>query len=318
MGVDRVYSHWAEAAELDAKMLILLNMFELVHWLHMVRQSPAIQAPELPGSTYTVRGTEMRKLLIAAASMVVLSGAAHAGPTMLLEISTTDNQGTITCSITDVVNALPSCTNTGATTFSAASLFNGPGNLNMSVLGSVGGWSFGMSTMTSEAPGAQTGSTLFMNFATVRKGENATGNLIFSLSGDGFTLPSGPVINMNGSVAITSGLANVNSVSGAFASQENGAIPLAAPTVSDSCVFTPAPMTFGCGISPQQWTRTGSASFSMRDVVTFDLAANGQAVGGSSSVSATNGVPEPMTAALVGLGLFGAAFFSRRRAAKQA
>jgi hypothetical protein len=283
-----------------------------------VQSKFATLATELPGPTFTVRGTEMRKLLIAAASMLVLSGAAQAAPTMLLEITTSDNQGTISCTIGSVLNSQPTCTSTLAGMVMGVSFFNQAGALNMSVLGGIGGWTFGLSTMTSNAPGLQTGSSLGMTFANVSKGATGTGNLTFSLSGDGFTMPSGPVINMAGSASLTSSFPGVNGVSASFASQQNGNLPLNAPTASAACDFSLNGGVFGCGIAPQQWIRTGSETFSMRDVVTFDIAAGTSGVGGSSTVTATNGVPEPMTAALVGLGLFGAAFFSRRRASKQA
>jgi hypothetical protein len=65
--------------------------------------------------------------------------------------------------------------------------------------------------------------------------------------------------------------------------------------------------------APVNWLR-GVGEFSLENIVTFTLQANSsQGFQGGSNLQVKNAVPEPMTTALVGLGLFGAALFSRRR-----
>ena len=260
----------------------------------------------------------MRKLLIAAASAVLVSGAAHAVPTMLLTVSTTDNVNELTCNMT--VGGSPVCSFTmggGSLLFATSA---GPNAFVYQ--GSMGGWNFSFSTASTNAPGLATGANLGMSFGSLTKdvGTTASKALEFSLSGNGFTMPTGPLIAMGGSVNVTQGLASGVSANGTFSAKEDGgvALPITSPDATASCVGAVNGSLFGCGISPQEWLRGTSPTFSLQQVITFNMTAGAQGLSATSTVNATNAVPEPMTSALVGLGLFGAAYFSRRRAAKLA
>lgn len=255
----------------------------------------------------------MRKLLLAAAVALVTT-AAQAVPTMIITIVDTDGGATSTCSITSA--GLGVCAGSGTYIVGGG---NAAGNLEMVFTGNVGGYALSFTTSQSNTPGNSMLAEINMGYTNVRNLTSA-GRLFVSISALEFTLPAGPALTMFGSQALSANGGSVGNIeSNFFANAANGNPPQTGATATLACDFDAA-TALGCNAGNTNWTR-GAGAFSLQDIVIFDLdilAAGSSGVNGSSNLVVRNRIPEPMTTALVGMGLFGAAFFSRRRKAAQA
>jgi hypothetical protein len=137
------------------------------------------------------------------------------------------------------------------------------------------------------------------------------GDLFFNATGFGYTMPVGPDMTLFGSQATST-----NSVSsGGTVTSQLYADPTGLGLFSNliSCSYA-VTTSSSCDAPTTTWNRGANPTFSLTDVVIFDLGL-GQGVNGSSNVTASQ-IPEPVSTALVGLGLVGLGLFSRRRQLK--
>ena len=249
----------------------------------------------------------MRKFLTlaAAAAAVLVSGAAQAVPYMVLTLEATGaNAATRTCSTFSLATQIQ-CGVDGFTVFA----FN-----NVAFAGIIGGFEAKLQGASSNTPGTAAQSVINMSFQDLQN-RNAGLLATFRLTGTayGFTLPSGPAMSLFGSQSHSANAdpgASMTSVQ--YANRFNVDPVGAGTSVSTTCTNALA-TNASCASPTVMWTRDVGA-FSLADQITFVLAQGADGVNGGSNVTARR-VPEPMTTALVGLGLFGAAFFSRRRKA---
>lgn len=263
----------------------------------------------------------MRKSLLAAA-IALAAGSAFAVPT--LKITLIDTGGgvgsTKTCEIDDTLVVISGCVSAGGPTGGAwsFSFLHGTGNLSMSFSGFVGGYQLDAESSSSNTPGNTTQAQVTMAYNQIRNNSSA-GRLFVNIEAYEFTLPTGPELKLFGGAAITSaapGSAATQSIDWqGYVNNANGSPPQTGATASLTCGFDPVAAT-ACTdpLDGKTWTRLAT-SFSMENALQFDLDIGSQ-VGGSSFTRTA--IPEPMSLALVGLGLFGAAFFSRRRKAAEA
>ena len=255
----------------------------------------------------------MRKLILSAvaAAAVMAAASAHAVPTLIMTLTDTGfGGGTTTCSITST--GFVGVCGTGFSILSG----NSPGNLEGGFQGSIFGYNLTFISSQTNTPGVGTGAEINLSFTNVLN-KTSNGSLILSVAANEFTLPTGPALTLTGSQGLSQNLNNPGTVtSNYFASATNAPKASAAPTATTSAFANTGTATAIDALSVN-WLRNPGA-FSLEAAVTFSLAqGNVTAVNGSSNTAARNTVPEPMTTALVGLGLFGAAFFSRRRKVAQ-
>jgi len=251
----------------------------------------------------------MRKFLTlaAAAAAVMLGASAHAVPTLIITLSDTGSAATATCSITST--GLQGC---GAGFGVGGG--NGVGNLEGLYTGTLGGYSVSFTTSQTNTPGLNSGAEINISFNSVLN-KFSTGSLILSVAAHDFTLPAGPLLTLTGSQALSANLLNPGSVvSNYYVSATNVPKASTAATATTSAAAATGTAT-ALNAPAVNWMRNPTM-FSMEAIVAFTLTmGNITGLNGSSNMESRNRVPEPMTTALVGLGLFGAAFFSRRRKA---
>jgi hypothetical protein len=251
----------------------------------------------------------MRKLILSAAAAAALMAAtaANAVPTLVITLhDTADAMSTKVCTIT--ASGLTGC----SSGFIAGGNL-GPGALEATFIGGmVGGYSVSFTSSTSNSPGTNAFGEVTLGFNNVLN-KTSTGNLVVSAAVTGFTLPSGPLLTLTGSQSLSGNFPSSGLVgAGYFASASNATFASAAATGVTSSSLSPTTAA-SVNAAPVNWLR-GVGEFSLENIVTFTLQANSsQGFQGGSNLQVKNAVPEPMTTALVGLGLFGAALFSRRR-----
>ena len=258
----------------------------------------------------------MRKFLtLAAAAAAVMFGAsAHAVPTLIITLTDTGSATSLSCSL-DASNVGGSTVCSGLGYSFTAGFANGAGNLEMSFGGTVGGYTLSFSSTQSNTPGSVFEAVITNSYTNVSN-ISSGGSLLVSLAAHDFTLPAGPALTLFGSQGLSSNSSNPGTITSNFyASSTNATFASTAPSATTACSVLAATAT-SCNATQQNFINTGT--FSLEDVIVFDLdvkTATMSPVQGSSNLVVRNRVPEPMTTALVGLGLFGAAFFSRRRKA---
>jgi len=257
----------------------------------------------------------MRKFLtLAAAAAAVMFGAsAHAVPTLVVTLTDTGSATTFSCSLTGATVANTSVCSGAGWNFQSG-FGNTFGNLEFNFQGTVGGYSMSFQTSQTNAPGVVAGAQINVGFTNMLN-KSSVGSLVVSVAAHEFILPSGPAMTLFGSQALSSNTSNVGSIgSQYFASATNAAMPSLAPTASSSTSL-PSNTAASVNAAPVNWMRNATP-FSLENVLTFNLSqSSDEGINGTANLIVRNRVPEPMTTALVGLGLFGAAFFSRRRKA---
>ena len=261
----------------------------------------------------------MRKLILSAvaAAAVMAAASAHAVPTLTFSLTDTATMANLSCSVT-ATGLVMGC-NTGAGFLFAAGLSNTAGALAMRFEGRIGGYEIAFNSTTSNTPGNFFEAVITNSYDNLRNVSSA-GSLIVSMTAVDFVLPAGPALTLSGSQSTSSNSNNTGSITSAFyANGNNTSTPSVGASATTSCVIGAAAAS-SCPAPEQHFTNVGS--FSLQDVMTFNLATlivgTSSSVQGGSNLQVVNRVPEPMTTALVGLGLFGAALFSRRRKATQA
>lgn len=264
----------------------------------------------------------MRKLILsaAAAAAVMAGGSAYAVPTLVITVTDTGvGGGSVSCSVNaSIAGGTTVCSGAGYSFTSGLS--NSAGNLTFIFQGGVGGYSLEFSSTQTNSPGTSFEAVINNSYTNVHN-KSSNGSLVVSLAAYDFTLPAGPALTLFGSQAQSSNSNNPGTISSNYyASSANAVNASTAPSATTSCSFGAAIAT-SCVAASQNFMNAGT--FSLEDVVTFSLAQQNPGdgtspVNGSSNLVVRNTVPEPMTTALVGLGLFGAAFFSRRRKALKA
>ena len=258
----------------------------------------------------------MRKLLLSAvaAAAVMAAASAHAIPTLIFSLTDTGTAGSnVTCQVTaaTLANApVPGCSG-----FTAGAL-NAAGNLAVTFGGIVGGYALNFSSTTSNTPGTAIAATITNSYNSVTN-RTSGGSLIVSMVAIDFSLPTGPALTLFGSQSTSSNSNNAGSTINAtfYASSANSSNPSTSASATTSCLLA-STTSNDCTAATQNFTNTGL--FSLQDIMTFNLVSGNSPVQGGSNLIVRNRVPEPMTTALVGLGLFGVALFSRRRKATQA
>ena len=255
----------------------------------------------------------MRKLILSAvaAAAVMAAASAHAIPTLIFSLQDTGTAGSlVTCQVTAATLAggpVPGCAG-----FTAGSL-NAAGNLAVTFGGIVGGYALNFSSTTSNTPGTAIAATITNSYNNVSN-LSSGGALIVSMVAIDFSLPTGPALTLFGSQSTSSNSNNPGSTINAtfYASSANSLNPSTSASATTSCLLA-STTSNDCTAATQNFTNTGM--FSLQDVMRFNLVAGNTSVQGGSNLIVRNRVPEPMTTALVGLGLFGVALFSRRRKA---
>jgi len=199
---------------------------------------------------------------------------------------------------------------------------NGAGDTNTAVgqitfNGSIGAFSTVITAGTSNSPGANGLAILQTHSISVRDLTNSAASLTVSFSDTNFSNPIGNNMTLGSSFAGTF-LSGTSGESVSFQSYADGS-NTAFGTAITSGLHT-ATLANGA-TTPAGFTtadRTASFSdtgtYSMTDVTTINLSANGQAnVSGTTSVSVPGGagVPEPASLGMMGLGLVG--LLARRR-----
>lgn len=257
----------------------------------------------------------MRKLLLLAAAVAaVVSSAAHAAPTFFLTIEEGNTGNKVECSygLADPF----ACAFTGLGS-GGGSAFASASGLNMNFGGSTGGWSYGFNVAFTNQPGSANEAVIQLTFIDVVNNTSATGNRLFvSATAIDFTLPPGPLLTLSGNQVLSQNGGQVGNVESRFYANAGNTNPAQTGFTEVTACDYDISLVNGCIAPLKEWTR-GAGNFSLQDLVIFDLAQNpglASGVGGSSNLKVTQ-VPEPMSTALVGLGLFGAALFSRRRKA---
>lgn len=280
------------------------------------------QAPQF-GSNPS-KESQMRKNILSVvvgAAMSALAGSASAGH---IVIDIVDN-GTSTGVSCSTLNA-----GTQAACLLAGFSFGAGNNLNqVSFTGNIGAYTASFTNTTTNNPGTAGNATLSLSFLDVRN-LGSSGSLSYNVYAFGFTLPAGPDLTLFASQGVS---ANVmegsagSSFTSAYSVNPNNVTP-PGDGASTSTSYTYAqgltanPWSDGENLAGVNWSRN-AGPFSMSDQMTFHMAAAsdpgaGNGVNGSSNMVVRNRIPEPVSTALVGMGLVGLAFFSRRRKATQA
>lgn len=264
----------------------------------------------------------MRKLFLSAVAAAAFSlGSAQAAPSMVITLTDTEVPAlSLTCTISGVVSVLSSCSTGPAFSFSILS-GSTEGNFRLGFSGDVGGYSLAGEVSQSNTPGTITQASINMSYTDVRN-LTSIGRLVMSVQAYEFTLPAGPDLTIFGSATGTSNNLDPNAPppmpgqfieGGFFANASNNVPPQAGATIGLGCDYEVTGVASGDNCSRSGvWTR-GAGPFSLQDTVSFQLAQGQDGINGGSNVIVRNRIPEPVSTALVGMGLVGLAFFSRRR-----
>jgi len=226
----------------------------------------------------------------------LLGGAANAG----VNIITCDSAGLISngCSSSFIFSSGPF-----GTGWSTA-----PGGV---MLGNFG---FNNVSFAGNAPGQSTEATLEASQNILKNFGVSMGYFEVDLQAFDYVLPdaAGPLglrnLSGNASFSATSNLVAGERIESFFYADgtNNGLASNGA-----SCLMAGPGISSGnCNVPAAVWSDVGGGSFSMREVIRYSLGANRSV--NTSSTSTVTPVPEPMSIALVGIALLGAAAASRR------
>ena len=272
------------------------------------------------------------KVAAAAAVLAGVSTSALAIPYVTLVLSdvdvTTSTLVTKSCS-TDTAANVALCAASGFLTGGVGSTLISFGTIlaplggGFASSGVIGSYTITSTSAESNAPG--TPQEAFLNRSQTSALRNNPGNadvhyLQVDFQSYGFTDPNGEFKTLSASAGMT---ANAGSYSASDKMTSFFSVDKAnglAATASVACALMKAgpgvALDESCNLGPVQWQDTFSPAslFSMRSIQRFEVAIGSRINSTANSVV----VPEPMSTALVGIGLFGLAVASRRRASKKA
>ena len=183
--------------------------------------------------------------------------------------------------------------------------------------GVLGAFRIGTTSGISNTPGTAFEATTdrSQTSATRNAVDASVQRLLVDFQSFNFSDPNGLFKTLSGSSGITANtgsFAATDAVTTFFSVDANNGL---AATASVTCTLTAInnPLNQSCGLGPVPWIDNGGL-FSMRSIQEFNIAV-GTTIN-STSNSAVNNVPEPMTTALVGVALLGVGLASRRSAKK--
>ncbi len=199
---------------------------------------------------------------------------------------------------------------------------NGAGDTNPAVgqitfAGAVGNFSTVITAGTSNSPGANGVSILQTHNISVRDNTASRDTLTFSMSDTGFSNPEGTALQLGSSFAGTflSTTAGESVTFQSYADNTNTQFGTATTAGLHSATLSngsPAPVGFSTPDRTAAFSSTGP--YSLSDVTTISLSANGQAnVSGTTDVIQGAGAPTPEPASLGVLALGAAALLAKRR-----
>ncbi len=264
----------------------------------------------------------MRRSLIAVAAgaaLVLAAGSASAAPRVVLTIKVIADStfsGLLGGAASAGVNII-TCDSAGLLSFGCSPAFtfsSGPfgtgWTANNVMLGNFG---FFNTSFAGNAPGTSTKATLDATQNLLTNFGAGIGYFEVDLQAFDYNLPtaSGPLglRTLSGSASLTSGatlLAGEQVESFFYADGTNNAFK----SNEISCLMAGGTSN-KCDAPSTVWSDVGGGTFAMRDIVRYTLGGGGRSINTTSS-GVVNPVPEPMSIALVGLALLGAAVASRR------
>lgn len=237
----------------------------------------------------------------AAVAAAVLAGSATAAQAgLILTIGDSAGPTTFTCDNTTAAG-VASC---GANGFLTMLNSNSIGLLSSF---SVGGFQVGGSLTSSNNPGTATSAILNQTTLTASNVSGVAGSFFIDLLSVGFTLPAGPILNLSGSSGGSANSGGTGTITNAYYADPTNVGLLSNGT---SCAYAVA-TSFNCTATPTQWTRS-AGPFALRQVQTFALGANVSSINTTNNLTVSR-IPEPVSAALVGVALVALGLVSRRR-----
>ena len=263
----------------------------------------------------------MIKLAATAALLAGASVSAHAYSYSFLSL--TQGASTVSCSSFSAIT-IAACSAGFTGSGAGGSILLGDTTLKFA--GTVGDFTINTTSNTSNSPGDAFGGTLneSSTFVTRTGSVNLATALFINAQAFGYTLPATNPVIFSGSAAgsSTRRFALTDQINTVFAfDAANSGAYAAGPNVTLLGCNLAVPASPGSSIAPgcdggETFAPAPNPMYSMTIVQTYDLALNSQ--WNTTANAGTTRIPEPMSTALVGLGLLGAAVVTRRRAAKKA
>lgn len=262
-----------------------------------------------------------------AAAAAILAGASTSASAFVVltltdfDVTTNSIDAQKSCSTFDAAS-VASCTAlgfiavVGGNTVTFGTTLQGIGG-GFATSGVLGSFRIGTTSGISNTPGtafeattdrSQTSATRLFVDGNVQR-------LLVDFQSFNYSAPTSLFKTLSAAAGVTANLGSfsaTDSVTSFFSVDANNGLGI---TASVTCTLTPIsnPLNESCGLGPVPWTDNGGL-FSMRSIQRFDIAVG--TTMNSSSNSAVNNVPEPMTTALVAVALLGVGFATRRNAKK--